>query len=137
MTPGAWMGPDGEEMTPEDKERLGNRGFLVGGLDEKVDEEISHAHLGEIRQFINLYLESPAGPGVSADPTDVKGFYPYEIERGVDIQGSWYKSPGRSVGGDGDPGRPADAAEYIGFKTKGVAPADAAAAAAPPPNTQK
>ena len=135
IVPGAWMGPH-DDMTSKDKERLGNRGFLVPDLDEEVDEDVSH--LDEIRQFINLFLESPAGPGVAADPTDVKGFYPYEIDRGVDIQGFWYRSPGRSAGGDGDPGRPSDAAEYIGFKTKGVAPADAAAAAAPSsPNTQK
>ena len=51
-----------------------------------------------------------------SDPTDVKGFYPYEIERGVDIHSYWYKSPGRSMGGDGDPFRPADASEYIGMK---------------------
>ena len=137
IVPGTWMGPHGDEMTHKDKARLGNRGFLVPDLDEEVDEEVSHVHLDEIRQFVSLCLESPAGPGVAADPTDVKGFYPYEVERGVDIHGFWYRSPGRSMGGDGDPGRPSDAAEYVGFKTKGVTPEDAAAEAAPPPNTQK
>jgi hypothetical protein len=74
-------------------------------------------------------LESPAGPGVTANPTDVKGFYPYDLERGVDIHGYWYKSPGDK--GSNDPMRPEDAAEYIGFKTKGATPEDAAAEAAP------
>jgi hypothetical protein len=89
--------------------------------------------LGELRRVIrNALREGPSGPGVDADPTDVKGFYPSEIERGVDIRGTWYRSPGAAPGGDGDPGRPSDPAEYIGFKTKGTTPEDAAAAEAPP-----
>jgi hypothetical protein len=35
------------------------------------------------------------------------------------------------MGSDGDPGRPSDAEEYIGFKTKGATPADAAEEAKP------
>lgn len=86
--------------------------------------------LGELRRFIRLtLLEGPAGPGVSADPTDVKGFYDYEVERGADIHGYWYKSPGDK--GSSDPMRPEDPEEYIGFKTKGVRPDDAAADLAP------
>jgi hypothetical protein len=88
--------------------------------------------LGELRSLIRKTLEEgPSGPGVTADPTNKDGFYPYELPRGVDVQSFWYRSPGRSPGGDGDPGRPADAAEYIGFKTKGATPADAAEAAKP------
>jgi len=86
--------------------------------------------LGQLRKLIRETL----GAGASgSDPTDVKGFYPYEIERGTDIQGFWYRSPGRSMGSDGDPGRPGDAAEYIGFKPPAAAePAgDGEAAAAP------
>lgn len=86
--------------------------------------------LGELRRMIRVALqEGPAGPGVAADPTDVKGFYPYEIERGADIHGYWYKSPGDK--GSNDPKRPEDPEEYIGFKTKGATPADAAAEAKP------
>ena len=47
-----------------------------------------------------------------------KGFYPYEIEHGIDIHSFWYKSPGRPAGSDGDPGRPSDAFEFLGFKQK-------------------
>ena len=86
--------------------------------------------LSELRMIIRRMLsENPSGPGITSDPTDVKGFYPYEIERGVDIHGYWYKSPGDK--GSNNPMRPDDAEEYIGFKTKGVSPADAAAEAAP------
>ena len=88
--------------------------------------------ISELRKIIRSVLkEGPSGPGVTADPTEKSGFYPYEITRGVDIQGYWYKSPGREPGTEGDPGRPTDAAEYIGFKTKGATPADAAEEAAP------
>lgn len=88
--------------------------------------------LGDLRKIIReMIAEGPAGPGVSADPTAQSGFYPYDLERGVDIYGYWYRSPGRTPGSDGDPMRPADAAEYIGFKTKGATPADAAEEAAP------
>lgn len=76
-----------------------------------------------LRQFIRSVLsERSPGPVVSVDPTNVdtssKGFYPYEVERGVDLQSFWYKSPGRTPGSDGDPGRPSDPDEYIGTKPK-------------------
>jgi len=87
--------------------------------------------LGELRRIIRRALmENPSGPGVTADPTDVKGFYAYDIERGNDIHGYWAASPGDK---GNNPGRPDDAEEYIGFKTKGAKPEDAAAEAAPPP----
>lgn len=79
--------------------------------------------LGELRRIIRRALvEGPAGAGVAADPKDVKGFYPYDLERGTDVQSFWYKSPGRSMGSDGDPGRPEDANEYIGMKDLDVKP---------------
>ena len=88
--------------------------------------------ISELRRIIRRALcEGPAGPAVTADPTDVKGFYSYDVERGTDIYSFWYKSPGRTTGTDGDPMRPEDAAEYIGFKTKGAKPEDAAAEAEP------
>ena len=86
--------------------------------------------ISELRKLIRRALsEGPAGASITADPTDVKGFYPYEVERGADIHGYWYKSPGDK--GSSDPMRPEDAEEYIGFKTKSATPADAAAEAAP------
>lgn len=76
--------------------------------------------LRELRRYIRHTLlefgEPTAASGV--DPSDAKGFYPYELERGVDIHSFWYKSPGRAAGGDGDPGRPASAAAYIGMVPK-------------------
>lgn len=90
--------------------------------------------ISELRRVIRHALrEGPAGPAVTADPTEVKGFYPYEIERGADIHGYWYKSPGDK--GSNNPMRPEDPEEYIGFKTKGATPADAAAEAAPEEDT--
>ena len=75
--------------------------------------------MGAIRKVIREALlrefGEPSGASGS-DPTDAKGFYPYDIERGADIHGFWYKSPGRQVGEDGDPYRSSDAAAYIGMK---------------------
>jgi hypothetical protein len=89
--------------------------------------------LGELRNIIRRVFQEGGPPGASltSDPTNPEGFYPYEVERGTDIQSFWYKSPGRKAGSEGDPGRPADAEEYIGFKTKGATPADAAELAKP------
>lgn len=88
--------------------------------------------VGALRETIRRILrEGPAGPAITADPTDVKGFYSYDIDRGNDIHSFWYKSPGRTPGSNGDPGRPEDAEDYIGFKTKGATPEDAAAEAKP------
>jgi hypothetical protein len=71
--------------------------------------------IGELRRIIRRALrEGPSGPGVAADPTDVKGFYSYDVERGADIHGYWYRSPGDK--GSSDPGRPEDAEDYIGMK---------------------
>ena len=70
--------------------------------------------LGELRRLIRAaLLEGPSGPGVTADPTEVRGFYPYEAERGADIAGYWYLSPGDK---GTNPMRPDDPAEYIGLK---------------------
>lgn len=68
---------------------------------------------GFIRKIITEY-------GVSASGVEPKaGDKPYgqDIERGVDIHGFWYRSPGRSMGQDGDPFRPEDAKLYLGFAT--------------------
>ena len=74
----------------------------------------------ELREYIRqVLLELSTGGSIGVDPQSVdvtpKGFYPYDVQRGVDIQSFWYKSPGRAMGGDGDPGRPSNASEYIGM----------------------
>ncbi len=51
------------------------------------------------------------------DPTNVGSIYP-ETERGTDVHSFWYRSPGRGMGSDGDPGRPSSAEEYIGLSPK-------------------
>ena len=92
--------------------------------------------VSELRRLIRqVLLEGPSGPGVTSDPTEKKGFYPYEVERGVDVQSFWYRSPGRSMGSDGDPGRPSDAAEYIGLKKKDVSTEEAGTSTAAAPST--
>jgi hypothetical protein len=75
-----------------------------------------------LRAFIREVLRDvrlrEGGPGatVSVDPTKSTRPYDYDIPRGTDVHAFWYRSPGRPVGGDGDPGRPPDAADYIGMK---------------------
>ena len=79
-----------------------------------------------LRRYIREFILKEYGQATGAsgtDPTNPEGFYPYELERGVDIQGFWYKSPGREMGSEGDPYRPADAAEYLGMKSTLAEPA--------------
>lgn len=68
--------------------------------------------IGQLRKLIREAIDD----STESSSNNTGGFYPYEIERGVDIHGYWYRSPGRAMGGDGDPGRPEDAASYIGMK---------------------
>lgn len=60
--------------------------------------------------------QGPAGPGVTADPTTGTSgaARDYDLPRGVDIHGYWYRSPGDKATG-GNPGRPDDPAAYIGL----------------------
>ena len=76
--------------------------------------------VSELRRIIRqVLLEASTGGAIGVDPKELdtapEGFYPYDIERGVDIQGKWYRSPGES---EGDPGRPADPLLYIGMTKK-------------------
>jgi hypothetical protein len=78
--------------------------------------------LGNLKRIIREALDdSNVGRG---------GFYDYEMPRGVDVHAFWYRSPGREVGHDGDPGRPSDAHAYIGMRspsaTSGEEPDDEA-----------
>ena len=90
-----------------------------------MDIDMRKNQNNSLRAYIKLILEAKrekrsikqtdsAGPGVSVDPTAAGTPYDnYNIERGVDIYGYWYKSPGdKSTGGNF---RPDDAAEYIGM----------------------
>lgn len=90
------------------------------------ERDCTNNQINSLRSYINVFLENKrrqksvnqtdsAGPGVSTDPTQSKEPYDnYNIERGVDIHGYWYKSPGdKSTGGNY---RPDDPAEYIGMK---------------------
>jgi hypothetical protein len=73
-----------------------------------------------LRSYIKeVILSEIGGPAMASgtDPTDPRGFYSYDLPQN-DIHSYWYRSPGRGQGGDGDPGRPADAEEYIGLKPK-------------------
>lgn len=86
--------------------------------------------ISELRRIIRqVLLEASTGGSLGIDPSTVdsssSGFYPYEVERGVDIYSKWYRSPGESAG---DPGRPEDAEEYIGIKPKASASPEGGAA---------
>lgn len=90
-----------------------------------------------LRLYIRQILKEMGGPaGASgSDPTDVKGFYPYEIDRGTDIYSYWYRSPGRGMGSDGD-FRPSDPISYIGMSPPAESGGESGGGAsepAPPP----
>lgn len=73
----------------------------------------------ELRRMIREIIKESYGGSLGIDPTSLEtssqGFYPYDLERGVDLYATWYRSPGSS---EGDPGRPADAADYIGMSAE-------------------
>lgn len=86
-----------------------------------------------LRKFIKEALRQGAsGPGVTADPTTgvSGGARDFELERGVDIYGYWYKSPGDK---GTNPGRPDSAEEYLGMAGGGGTPEEAASDLAAPP----
>lgn len=79
---------------------------------------MNHSELKLVKSLIKLIIKESYGGGAAAtDPTDAKGFYDYDIERGTDLYSYWYASPGRSEGSDGDPGRPSDAKDYLGMNS--------------------
>ena len=89
-----------------------------------------------LRQLIREILnEGPTGPGVTADPTSGTsgGARDYELQRGVDIYGYWYRSPGELGGSGIDPMRPEDPEEYLGMTGSGTTPEEVAGEEAPPP----
>lgn len=69
-----------------------------------------------LKSLIREILLQEGGPAMASgiDPTNPQGFYSYELSRGS-VDNFWYRSPGRSMGSDGDPGRPSDASAYIGL----------------------
>jgi hypothetical protein len=117
IPPGKWGGGGGS-VPVADMERLG-RDFTVTSRRKKKKRAPAPESLPSnvLAEFIKeAFLQEMGGPAMASgtDPVDVKGFYPYEIERGADIHGYWYRSPGRSMGSDGD-FRPSNALEYIGM----------------------
>ncbi len=79
-------------------------------------------------------VENPAGASGTDPIAEPKGFYNYDYDIGTDqwIAGPnapepWYRAPGAGMGTNGDPFRPEDPLEYMGFKP----PADNADATPP------
>lgn len=74
----------------------------------------------EIRRYMQQLHEEPAVASVSTDPTDTRGLYTaFDMAKdhgtGDEIQGTWYRSPGREAGLDGDPFRGTDPQQQLGF----------------------
>lgn len=72
--------------------------------------------ISNLRSLIREIILKEGGPAMASatDPTNPQGFYSYELSRGV-TDNFWYRSPGRGIGSNGDPGRPSDASLYIGL----------------------
>lgn len=71
----------------------------------------------ELREMIRTVLSEDGFSTTIADPTtEPRGLYGYDLDRGADIHSFWYRSPGRAMGKEGDPGRPDDSMSYIGMK---------------------
>lgn len=91
----------------EEKISLGN------APDETMEESLAN----DIRSY--FLQEGPAGAGV-VDPREPKGFYTsFDMTKDHtgtdDLSATWYRSPGRQAGGDGDPFRSSDPHAQLGF----------------------
>lgn len=140
------MPGEGESLSPEDAERLGDpsgmdetddrmMGDSKGPTAELDDREDLAPHLRDEEDGLSLgdpveeslqheirdYLmqEGPAGAGM-VDPTDARGAYtPFDMNKDHmgtdDLSATWYRSPGRQAGADGDPYRGEDPHAQLGF----------------------
>ena len=86
-------------------------------LGDPPDETMEESLSTDIRDF--LLQEEPAAAG-AVDPREPKGFYtPFDMTRDHtgtdDLSATWYRSPGRQAGGDGDPFRSSDPHAQLGF----------------------
>jgi hypothetical protein len=115
IPPGKWGGGGGG-VPAADVERLGRDSTVVNRRKKRKRQTALDLPSNVLAEFIREAIQE-TGDSISdldTGASDIKGFYPYEIERGTDIHGYWYRSPGRSMGSDGD-FRPANALEYIGM----------------------
>lgn len=78
--------------------------------EEYVDDFADDVDATEFESEPDTNISDDEAPGI--EKNDVFA------DRGADIHGFWYRSPGRPMGTMGDPFRPEDAAEYIGQKQK-------------------
>lgn len=79
---------------------------------------LNEREIFSLKNFIKeIVLLNERGPAMASgvDPTSPQGFYSYDIPTN-DVHSFWYRSPGRSMGSDGDPGRPDSASKYIGLE---------------------
>jgi hypothetical protein len=81
--------------------------------DETIEEELA---------FVSALLKEDPAVASGSDPTDVHGLYtPFDMTRDHmgtdDLSATWYRSPGREPGGDGDPFRGPDPNVQLGFHT--------------------
>ena len=97
------------------------------GDDEKIslgdapDETMMESLDDDLRSY--FLQEAEGGSATQTDtvePAPATGFYtPFDMTRDHtgtdDLSSTWYRSPGRAAGADGDAGRPSDPHAYLGF----------------------
>lgn len=107
--------------TDDDNPALGSPSEeeMIGSIGDDLGENliVPRWMLDELRSF--FLQEDEAGTSL-ADPTDVRGFYtPFDMTKdhtGTDNPNStWYRSPGREPGSEGDPFRVSDPYARLGF----------------------
>jgi hypothetical protein len=91
-------------------------------LGDAPDETMMESIDDELRAYFLQEAESAGGPPETdtVTPAPATGFYtPFDMARDHtgtdDLSSTWYRSPGRAAGGDGDPSRPSDPHAYLGF----------------------
>lgn len=98
-----------EQLSVSSQEQSKNNG-ATPSEEEYINDFVDDVDAAEIESEPVVNTSDSEAPGV--EKNDVFA------DRGADIHGFWYRSPGRPMGTMGDPFRPEDAAEYIGQKPK-------------------
>lgn len=113
-------GPGEENMHISDHLRTGEEKTSLGTTPDDTMRENVDVPLWMVRELKRFMMQEDGAGGSLASPVDAKGFYSdFDMNKDHngtdDLSSTWYKSPGRTPGEDGDPFRGTDPYAQLGF----------------------